>query len=186
MAVLIGRGIAKAMFNNQALVMVPNCSWTGHECDVLVVTKDLRVIDVEIKASFADLKRDAGKAKWWRWVGWHAPKTALPWPNKVWKHWYVVSESVWRDGVALTAAASENSGFAVYADGSGAIDPGTRWPPSKLLVMRNPKPNKDASTLTPAQALDVARLASLRLWDEYARASARFSKPRHVLAKPAP
>ena len=44
-----------------ALVMVPNCYWTGDECDLLVVRNDLRLVDVEVKISRSDLKADAGK-----------------------------------------------------------------------------------------------------------------------------
>lgn len=61
----IARALVRQTFNRKYLVVVPNCNWTGHECDLLVVTENLRIIDVEIKISRADLKADAKKEKWW-------------------------------------------------------------------------------------------------------------------------
>ena len=56
---LIAATLARVVFQHKHLVIVPNCSWPGSECDLLVVTPNLRVIDVEIKISRADLKADA-------------------------------------------------------------------------------------------------------------------------------
>lgn len=50
---LIAGALARQFFQRKHLVVVPQCNWTGHECDLLVVTTDLRVIDVEIKVSRA-------------------------------------------------------------------------------------------------------------------------------------
>src|SRR5690554_6203769 len=68
----IARELAINFFNRKHLVVVPNCNWTGYEADVLAVTTDLRLIDVEIKISRADLKADAKKDKWWhrQFLGW--------------------------------------------------------------------------------------------------------------------
>ena len=67
----IGRAICRQVLLSKCIVLVENTSWTGHECDLLGVTMDLRVIDVEVKISRADLKADAGKDKWWhRRAGW--------------------------------------------------------------------------------------------------------------------
>lgn len=41
--------LATRFFNNKYLVVVPNCNWTGYECDLLAVTENLRIIDIEIK-----------------------------------------------------------------------------------------------------------------------------------------
>ena len=179
MAVLVGRGIAREMFKGQALVMVPNCGWTGHECDVLVVTKDLRVIDVEVKASYADLVRDAGKDKWWARK--HGQRTALEHPPRAWKHWYAVSEQAWRDGAFQGLPPA--SGVMLWRDGTG-VDRHD-WSKAGLLSIRKPTPNKNAKPLTPAEAIDIARLASLRLWDEYLRQGQepKFGKPRNVINK---
>lgn len=55
----IARALAQQTFNRKYLVVVPNCNWTGYEADILAVTENLRLIDVEIKISRADLKADA-------------------------------------------------------------------------------------------------------------------------------
>jgi hypothetical protein len=57
----IARAIALQTLARKCVVLVDNCNWTGHECDVLGVTTDLRIIDVEVKISRADLKADAKK-----------------------------------------------------------------------------------------------------------------------------
>ena len=60
---LIARTLARQTFEKKNLVIVPNCNWTGNECDLLVVTPDLRIIDVEVKISRSDLKADTKKNK---------------------------------------------------------------------------------------------------------------------------
>lgn len=62
---MIARAISLQTLNRRCVLLVDRCNWTGNECDVLAVTVDLRVIDVEIKISRADLKADAAKDKWW-------------------------------------------------------------------------------------------------------------------------
>ena len=57
----IATTLARQIFQRKCLVVVPNCSWTGDECDLLAVTKDLRVIDVEVKISRSDYRADAKK-----------------------------------------------------------------------------------------------------------------------------
>lgn len=67
---IIASALACQVFERKHLVLVPNCSWPGSECDLLVVTCDLRIIDVEVKISRSDLKADAAKDKWfhgWDW-----------------------------------------------------------------------------------------------------------------------
>lgn len=61
----VARILARNTFKN-ALCVLPNSTWTGDEIDLLVVPPCLRVVDVEIKISRADLKADAKKGRWWR------------------------------------------------------------------------------------------------------------------------
>ena len=90
-------------------MLVDNCNWTGNECDVLGVTTDLRIIDVEVKISRADLKADARKDKWWRSLTWDeatakgydtsnwnpwAHREPRDWPRKVWKHYYALPAAI--------------------------------------------------------------------------------------------
>lgn len=117
---VIGRYLARQIFNRKAIVVVPNCSWTGHECDVLVVTTDLRVIDVEVKVSRADLRKDPKKDKWFHYwdvnidgpylPGGNEPRRRREWPNRVWKHYYCLPESVWADCLLAELPADNSFG----------------------------------------------------------------------------
>ena len=100
----IAARLAKGVFP-QHLVIVPRCSWPGSECDLLVVTRTLRVVDVEIKISRSDLKADANKEKWFHAWDWKidgpytkaAARRPREWPRKVWKHYYCMPEDIWEE-----------------------------------------------------------------------------------------
>jgi hypothetical protein len=170
----IARALALQFFNRKYLCVVPNCNWPGSECDVLCVTENLRLIDVEIKISRSDLKADAKKEKWWRnsdnWrftsacggfaqAGPPCPKLPEAWPNKVWKHYYALPKEIWKPEL-LDCLPSPNSGVLLLSD---------QQHDGKLIVTcaRQSKPNRNADKLTPEQAVNVARLASLRMWESY-------------------
>ena len=166
---LIAGEIARQTLARKCVVLVDNCNWTGHECDVLAVTTDLRVIDVEVKISRADLKADAGKDKWWhrQWrrynpttQGYDKPPDVLrEWPPRVWKHYYALPKDIWKPDL-LDCLPSRASGVLLLCDqGEGR--------PLLVRCERRATPNKSASRLTPAQAMDIARLANLRMWEAY-------------------
>lgn len=174
----IARALAQQHFKRRYLCLVPNCNWTGHECDMLAVTENLRIVDIEIKISRADLKADAKKQKWWhRAYNWPyqargryeslqhgapAPDRRLSHPAKVWKHYYALPAEIWKDDL-LDALGSPDSGVLLLVERNGLIF---------VNVKRRAKPAKNADVLTPAQAIDIARLASLRMWDSYAQVDA--------------
>lgn len=171
----IARALARQTFNRQHLVVVPNCTWPGSECDLLVVTANLRIIDVEIKISRSDLKADAGKEKWWRrgfaeWDGVARRWGPRPgdarrvWPRNVWKHYVVCPREIWKPELA-DSLASPASGVILITERSH--DRANRMPTLDLSVARRAKPCREAEAITPAQAVDIARLASLRMWDTY-------------------
>lgn len=171
---LIARAISLQTLQRKCVVLVPNCNWTGHECDVLAVTTDLRIIDVEVKISRADLKADARKDKWWhrpmgghyeadpnggkRWV-WD---TAAPreWPPKVWKHYYAMPRELWDDAL-FDCLPSSRSGVLLLEQRPGSSVP------VLATCERRAVPSKEATKLTAEQAMDVARLANLRMWEAY-------------------
>lgn len=171
----IARALAQQHFKRRYLCLVPNCNWTGSECDLLAVTENMRIIDVEIKISRSDLKADAKKEKWWarRWNwpftaggrqhGAPAPDMRLSHPAKVWKHYYAMPADIWKDEL-LDALASPESGVLLLSDHDGEL---------RINVRRHAKPARNADVLTPAQAIDIARLACLRMWDSYAQLEAR-------------
>lgn len=171
---MIARAISQQTLARKCVVLVDRCNWTGHECDVLGVTTDLRVIDVEIKISRADLKADARKEKWWRrpdnWrftgatggfalQGPPAPDMSEKWPRKVWKHYYALPAEIWTPEL-ITCLPSTASGVLLLKERGGLIS---------VRVERRATPNRDAERLTPAQVMNIARLANLRMWDAYRR-----------------
>lgn len=172
---LIARAISTQTLARKCVVLVDNCNWTGHECDVLGVTTDLRIIDVEVKISRADLKADAKKDKWWHSLT-YAEKIAAgrdsldldTWnhrdpvdhPRKVWKHYYALPAEIWKPEL-LDCLPSKASGvLLLHAKPSGNII---------VTCARRSTPNKDAYRLTPQNVMDIARLANLRMWESYYR-----------------
>lgn len=174
----IASALALQTFQRKAVVITPNCNWTGYECDLLVVEQRLRIIDVEIKISRADLKADAKKDKWWQrqFAGYEPEQrtyskdgrlqtihrkaiynsTAREWPVKVWKHYYALPADIWDDSL-IDCLPSPHSGVIAL-----------HWMHSENIraeVVRRATPNKQATVLTPAQAVNIARLTNLRYWD---------------------
>ena len=176
----IARAIALQTLARKCVVLVDNCGWTGHECDVLAVTTDLRIIDVEVKISRPDLKADAKKDKWWQRHVWahyelvdgkrtriDVPSTARLHPPKVWKHYYALPADIWKPEL-LDCLPSKASGVLLLRHGKDHTDLHHR-PHVIVECARRATPNRDATRLTPAQAIDIARLANLRMWEAYQR-----------------
>lgn len=168
----IARALALQFFNRKYLLVVPNCSWPGSECDVLCITENLRVIDVEIKISRSDLRADAKKEKWWRSEGFGryemvdgknkyfpANRQPLEWPQKVWKHYYAVPKEIWTPDL-FEALPSTASGVLLLSE---------QQHDGHLIatVARRATPCRDAKPISAQAAIDIARLASLRMWESY-------------------
>lgn len=157
----LARTLALHVFDRKHLVVVPECHWPGSECDLLVVRNDLRLVDVEIKISRADLKRDAAKDKWFEMpVTWPRdsarPKTPRAHPARIWKHYFAVPASVWADELYQHIPAC--SGVMMIRD----HDDGPL-----MTIRRQARPNKDAKAVSAEDICDIARLQSLRMWDSY-------------------
>lgn len=170
----IARAIALQTLARKCVVLVDNCNWTGHECDVLAVTTDLRIIDVEVKISRSDLKADAKKDKWWhRSYGAWMPdtrrqemiSTAREHPPKVWKHYYAMPADIWKPEL-LDCLPSKASGVLLLREQRNSATPVV------VECVRRSTPNKDATRLKPEHVMDVARLANLRMWEAYHREAA--------------
>lgn len=167
----IARAIALQTLSRKCVVLLDNCSWTGHECDVLAVTKDLRIIDVEVKISRADLKADAKKDKWWHRLSYaEAQQRGVdPWsrgdarqhPRRVWKHYYAMPADIWKPEL-LEFLPSPASGVLLLRERRNSTTP------ISVHVERRATPARDAYRLTPEQVMDIARLANLRMWQAYA------------------
>lgn len=170
----IARAIALQTLARKCVVLVDNCNWTGHECDVLGVTTDLRIIDVEVKISRSDLKADAKKDKWWhKFACGHETvetarggyqrtlydKTPLLHPRKVWKHYYALPKEIWKPEL-VECLPSSASGVLLLWEHAGRI---------QVSCERRSTPAKDACRLKPEQVMDIARLQNLRMWEAYHR-----------------
>ena len=171
--------ISTAIFKNKCAVLINNCTATGHECDLLGVTANGRVIDIEIKISRSDLKADAKKEKWWdrRFIGWielhgpwkqgqqyrreeaHYKNTRRSHPVKVWKHYYCMPAEIWSDDL-LPCLPSEDSGILLLRMIDGKVS---------VSVRRMAKPSRQATPLTAFEILNIARLATIRLWNAYSK-----------------
>lgn len=149
----------------RAAIVVPNCNWTGSEADLLVVTRDRRLVDIEIKVDRSDFKADGTKSKWQSRYPRRQPKEGTwsdtdfrkLWPEKVWKHYYVVPMSIWDD--SLLEFVSPASGIILIDE----HEPLRAY--SHMRVRRHAKPQRAAPKITEQQAMDIGRLASLRYWD---------------------
>lgn len=177
----IGAAITRQVFQRKCLLVLPNSYWTGHECDLLGIGPGMRLIDVEIKVSRSDLRADAGKDKWWRrgvtrYAGLDAAgraryikdaDAARLWPPRVWKHYFCLPASIW----------SEDLLACLPSPACGVIT--VKWHrchPSSVpfvvaRVARRATPCRDAKPISAADALDIARLAGLRMWDALAAAA---------------
>lgn len=171
--------LAQQFFARKYLVMVPNCNWTGHECDLLCVTENLRIIDVEIKISRSDLKADAKKDKWWHHLSfaearqkgidtktWNPRehRTPMEWPRKVWKHYYAMPADIWKPELMDSLPSPRSGVLLLSTDSRGRLT---------YSCERRATPSKEAEKIKPEAVVDIARLASLRMWDSYAQLDAR-------------
>ncbi len=170
----IARAIALQTLAKKCVVLVDRCNWTGHECDVLAVTTDLRIIDVEVKVSRSDFKADARKDKWWHRFGsqyagvdengrskWNQPPAIhRQWPPKVWKHYVAMPRELWDDSL-FEFMPSPASGLLLVSEQRN------HHTPVAVNCFRRAQPNKDACRLKPESVMDIARLANLRMWEAY-------------------
>jgi len=173
----IGKALQHQVFN-RAVCVVDNCIWTGFEADMMIVEPKLRIIDVEIKVSRADLKADFHKDKWIEFKSgqYGVPREMLPrklWPRQVWKHYYAVPEDVWTDEL-LPCLGSPNSGVLLLKEGKdGRV---------RIRCHKRTVPNKEAKKLEAAAVLDIARLATLRLWNAYDAVNRAHEDNRRIRA----
>lgn len=156
----IGRILAHNSFKT-ALCMLPNTVWTGDEIDLLVVPPCLRVIDVEIKISRADLRADRHKGRWWQTMKYNeaGPPKPIAYPKHVWKHYYAMPTELWH--VDLLDTIFPTSGVLLVSAARSGLWQG--W----VECVQRATPNKAAKPLDPADVLDIARLATIRMWETY-------------------
>lgn len=158
----VSRSIYLGAFNAKHLVMLPNCYFPGSECDLLVVRSDLRLMEVEVKISRSDLKADAGKDKWfdrpgtWPWGTERPAGTALTHPRRIWKHYYALPHSLWKDDLADFI--QPTSGVILMREG------GTK---PYCHIHRQAKPNKNCDRIGLEDLCQIARIATERMWRSF-------------------
>jgi hypothetical protein len=162
----ITHALAKDFFGNQNIVLVPNCTWTGNECDLLVVTQDLRIIDIEVKISQSDFKNDILKEKWWdsyvmnestgRYQRLKPPQKRTH-PVKVWKHYYAMPKEIWKPELAEFLP-SENCGIILLSVHRNKII---------AELHKRAIPNRKADEISAHDAINIARLGNIRMWNAY-------------------
>lgn len=92
-------------------------------------------------------------------ASWHDVKLRQPvdYPKHVWKHYYAMPEGVWR--AEMIDHVQPVSGVLVVHDSRGRH--------GDVECLRRAKPNRYAKPLDAEAIRDLARLASLRMWDAY-------------------
>lgn len=131
----------------------------------------LNVVTELVKNMPRDFKADAAKQKWFHhwdfhidgaWHGGIENRKLRPrdWPRKVWKHYYAMPKDIWKPELAEFLP-SKNSGVILLSH-SDTMRSGVR-----AAIERRATPCRDAERIGPADAVDIARLASLRMWDAF-------------------
>lgn len=159
--------LARNTFKDAAIA-VDRCYALGDECDILVVARNLRYIDVEVKVSRADLKADRRKDKWRECVPWgsQAEPRHLDWPRGVWKHYFAMPEDIWKP--ELVEFMSPCSGVLLVR---GGITSAPRfW---RVKCARRARANNSAPPASPDAIVNLARLAGFRMWDTYEKLEAQ-------------
>jgi hypothetical protein len=170
----IGQQVHNHVFRGRHLVCVPNCLWTGFEADLLVVRRDLRLVDVEIKVSRQDLRADAAKDKWFDFPDWQqtwgmtreqreAAKTPRTHPVKIWKHYYAMPRAIFTP--ELEAAINPHSGILLVSD--PPRDDYHHPDRPRVYCHRHGKPSRDAQPISMDDLCHIAILQSHRMWDAW-------------------
>ncbi len=130
--------VALTMFYNSpydiraAQIIVPNTSYLGHECDVLIVQKSGYATEIEIKATASDLKADKKKL--------HGHRS-----NYIRQIYYGLSEEIPQN--VIDDNVPENAGIIMfYKYPMGNMNKGLY-----CSITRKPKANMKASKLTDKQ-----------------------------------
>jgi len=157
----IARALARdAHIARKALLIVPRCHWTGYECDLLAIDREsMKVVDIEIKISRADLLADPKKDKWWS-HHWTRPSVQREWPPKTWRHYYALPADVWKPDLLERLPARSGVILMRRIDGEQRVE---------LDLARRATPNREAKPIGADDAIDLARLCGLRMWDALQR-----------------
>jgi hypothetical protein len=162
-ATKIAEAVVAGMFPIPRHLCVPNVSWSllPYEADLLAMTSSGYLIEVEIKISLSDLKRDTVKTKW----------NCRAFDQLVSRFYYAMPASLWsKNGVP--ECVREGAGvISVERDRNGVLR--TR--------MEREATRTSARPLTPQQQFDLARVGSYRAWSPYQRHRQRQLRAEHAM-----
>lgn len=130
-------------FNPRKNLIVPNISWGMglHECDILIASARGYLIEIEIKISAADLKKEAKKR--------HGHVDRM---GRIRKLYFAMPENL----THLCEHLPERAGIlSYYVDGT--------WN-SYMREIRPAKTNAKARPLNDREMYNMARLGAMRIW----------------------
>jgi hypothetical protein len=135
-----------SFFDYRQNIIVPNISWgiNIHECDLLIIRKSGCGIEVEIKISKADLKKDGEKR--------HGH---FDYNNRIKELYFAIPEHL-KDNIDLIP---ERAGILVL---NKRLDYGYHI---DLRILRKPKSNMKATKFTEKEILKIAHLGTMRIWN---------------------
>lgn len=144
-ATRVAEAVVATMFPIPRNLCVANVSWSllPYEADLLVLTQSGYLIEVEVKVSLADLKRDADKAKW-RYPAF---------TEKVSKFYYAMPDYLWNKQAAKDAIRPGAGVLVVTRDAAG-------YRADEVV----PAVRTCARKLTPSERFSLARVGSFRAW----------------------
>ena len=130
-------------FDPRKNLIVPNVSWglVSHECDLLILRKSGYTIEVEIKISLADLKKDLKKL--------HKHDC-----NMIKQLYFAIPAELIEKGLKYIPS---NAGI-LLCEKHGINEVWVR-------TYRSPENNKNARKLTEKEKFQMARLGTLRIWN---------------------
>lgn len=133
-------------FNPRLYLAVPNVSWGFeiHECDLILVRGTGYAVEIEIKRSLADLKKDFNKR--------HGHRDRQ---NRIKELYYAVPESLLAKALPLIDELAEAAGIISCYRKEGVFL-------SKIVVPA--RTDKKARKLTIQERYVLARLGTLKLW----------------------
>jgi hypothetical protein len=140
----IAISIAKYLFHYSKYVIVPNTnSFLPWEADILMLTPNCFLDEIEIKISLSDLRRDKTKHK-------HKLLENDKCIYLLRNFYYALPESIYNR--ASLDDFPEKAGIIIISD--------THMP----RIIKNPTPRKHARKLTDKEKFKLARLGVIRMW----------------------
>ena len=151
----IAKYINSKLYKDMHITMLNNTYWPGHESDMLVITRDMKAIEIEIKISKQDFKADRLKKKWSGFTVHKHSKSKVK--NKIWKHYFCMPSHLYSKDI-LEFLPNPNCGVILLKmHKCGTIT---------HHFVKNAKAFKNCSLLSKRDVYNVARLVNLRYWNK--------------------